>query len=129
MLNDPLAAVLSKIQNAEKIGKAEVLITPASKIIKKILDLMNQHGYIGKYEEIQKERGGVLKIHLIGQINRCNVIKPRFAVKRSEFEKYEKRYLPAKNMGLIFITTPKGIMIHDEAKKNNLGGKLLAYCY
>ena len=42
MLNDPLAAALTKILNAEKIGKKEVVIRPASKMIKKILLIMQQ---------------------------------------------------------------------------------------
>ena len=49
MLNDPLAAALSKIMNAEKIGRKEVEIKPASKIIKKVLELMNDNRYIGAY--------------------------------------------------------------------------------
>ena len=46
-----------------------------------------------------------------------------------DFEKYEKRFLPAKDFGIIIMTTPQGIMTHIEAKKKSTGGKLLAYCY
>ncbi len=129
MLNDPLAAALTKILNAERVGKREVVIQPASKLIKKILDLMDEHNYIGTCEQSEDARGATLKINLLGNINKCGVVKPRFATKRNSFEKWEKRYLPAKDFGILVISTPSGIMTHLRAKEQNLGGRLLAYCY
>lgn len=127
MLNDPLAAVLSKILNAEKVGRREVVIKPASKMIKKILTLMNEHNYVGSFEEIDDGKG--LKVNLLGNLNKCGVIKPRFSTKKNNFEKWEKRYLPAKDFGMIFVSTHLGIMTHNEAKEKNAGGRLLAFCY
>lgn len=129
MFNDPLAAALSKIFNAERVGNREVLIKPASNLIKQVLTLMNEQKYIGSFEESKDDRGGWLKVNLIGNINKCGVIKPRFSIKSKEFEKWEKRYLPARDFGVIFISTPQGIMINSQAKMKNTGGKLLAYCY
>ena len=48
---------------------------------------------------------------------------------KDEFEKFEKRYLPAKNFGILIVTTPEGIMTHNEAKERGIGGRLLAYMY
>jgi small subunit ribosomal protein S8 len=129
MLNDPLAAALAKISNAERVGKKEVVLRPVSKIIKKVLTLMNEHGYIGSFEEEVYDSGIVLKINLIGNINKCNVIKPRFSTKMNNFVKWEKRYLPAQDFGIILVSTSEGIMTHNEAKEKGIGGKLLAYCY
>ena len=129
MLNDPLAATLAKVLNAERVGKREVIIRPFSIIIKKILTIMNDHNYIGSFEETMDGRGGMLKLNLLGNINRCGVIKPRFSTRVHEMEKWEKRYLPAKNFGLILVSTPQGIMTHTQAKEQKLGGKLIAYCY
>ncbi len=129
MLNDPLAAALSKMLNAERIGRREVLIRPASKMIKKVLGLMNEQGYLGSFEEVTDEKGGLLKVNLLGNINKCGVVKPRFSTKKDEFEKWEKRYLPAKDFGVIFVSTPQGLMTHNKAKENKIGGKLLGYCY
>ncbi|MBS3126773.1 30S ribosomal protein S8 [Candidatus Woesearchaeota archaeon] len=129
MLNDPLAAALTKILNAERVGKREVVIKPASNTLKKILSIMNEHQFIGSFEEIDARQGGFLKVHLLGSINRCGVIKPRFSTKMKEFEKWEKRYLPARDFGIILISTPQGIMTHSQAKNINIGGKLIAYCY
>ena len=129
MLNDPLAAVLAKIINAERVGKQEVVIRPASKMIKKVLEIMNEHNYIGSYDEIEDGKGGQLKVYLLGNLNKCGVIKPRFSTKITDYEKWEKRYLPAKYFGIIIVSTPLGVMTHSHAKDKKSGGKLLAYCY
>ncbi|MBT4539665.1 30S ribosomal protein S8 [Candidatus Woesearchaeota archaeon] len=129
MLNDPLAAALTKIFNAERVGKREVLIRPASRMMKRVLELMNESQFIGSFEEITDGKGGSLKVNLLGNINKCGVIKPRFSTKTTEFEKWEKRYLPAKDFGIILVSTPHGVLTHHEAKEKHTGGKLLAYCY
>jgi len=126
-LNDPLANVFSSILIDDKSGRKESKIKPSSKIIKKILDVMKDNKYIGDFEEVAN--GTAIKINLLGNINKCGVIKPRYSVKKDEFEKFEERYLLAKGMGLLIVSTPIGIMTHNEAKKKNIGGKLLAYCY
>ncbi len=129
MLNDPLAAALTKILNAERIGKREVLVKPASVLIKQVFTIMNEHNYLGSFEEINDGKGGMLKVNLLGNLNKCGVVKPRFSTKCTEFEKWEKRYLPAKDFGVLVVTTPLGIMTHMQAKEEKTGGKLLAYCY
>ena len=129
MLNGPLAAALTKVVNAERVGKREILIRPASSMIKKVLSIMNDHNYIGTYEEIPDGRGSVLKVNLLGNVNRCGVIKPRFSTKINQFEKWEKRYLPAHEFGIMVVSTPQGMMTHTQAKEKSIGGKLIAYCY
>ena len=128
-LNDALANALSLINNAEKIGKTECVIRPVSKIILSILNIMKENHYIGEYKIIESNSGNYITLNLIGNINKCNVIKPRFAIKKDEFEKFEKRYLIADDFGIIIISTSQGIMTLEEAKEKKLGGKLLAYCY
>jgi len=129
MLNDPLSNALSVILNNERIGKTECLIKPVSKLIKNILKVMKDNLYIGSINEIKDRRGNRIKVYLLGNINKCGAIKPRYSVKKGEFEKFEKRYLPAKDMGVLIVSTSREVMTHIEAKKKGLGGKLLAYCY
>ncbi len=128
-LNDPLANVFSNILNSEKVGKNEVVIAPSSKLIKQILTLLQDKHYLGGFEEIKDGKGNILVMKLIGAINNCGVIKPRYSVKLDDYTKYEKRYLPAKGFGILVVSTPKGIMTHEEAKEQKLGGRLIAYCY
>lgn len=129
MLNDPLANALSAILNAEKIGRKECVIRPSSKVIIKVLSVIQDNYYIGDVEEVKDTRGGSIKVNLLGNINKCGAIKPRFSVKKNLYEKFEKRFLPAKDMGVIVVSTPKGIMTQADAKKKGIGGRLLAYCY
>lgn len=128
-MNDPLANTLSKILNSEKLGKRECLIKPVSKIIKKILDIFNTNNYLGKYTEIEDARGNHLTINLLGRINKCGVIKPRYPISKNDYEKFEKRFLPAKGFGILIISTSQGIMTNEEAKKKDIGGRVIAYCY
>ena len=129
MLNDPLANALSTILNHEKIGKKEVYINPISKLILKVFGILQEQRYVGSYEIVSEGKGKLLKLHLLGKVNQCGVIKPRFAIKKDGYQRFEKRFLPARNVGIILISTPKGIMTHTEAKKKGYGGKLLCYCY
>ena len=128
-LNDTLSNALSNVLMDEKLGRSESTIKPSSKVIKKVLEIMKENRYVGNFEETKNAKGSVLKLNLLGNINKCGVIKPRYIVKKDQFEKFEERYLLAKDMGILIVSTPAGIITHTEAKKKNTGGKLLAYCY
>lgn len=123
-----MADALSIIKNAERVGKPEC-VTRASKVVKSVLSVLQNHNFIGSFEFVDNGRGGRLKIELKGKIIDCNVVKPRFSVKTDEFEKWEKRYLPAREFGLLILTTPKGVVDHRKAKELNVGGKLIAFVY
>ena len=90
---------------------------------------MKTNNYVGSFEEIEDGRGNIIKLNLLGNINKCGVIKPRYSVKKDDFERFEERYLLARGMGVLILSTPLGVITHNEAKKKNIGGKLLAYCY
>lgn len=128
-LNDPLANVLSHILNADKKGVKELTTKNNSKMIRKVLELMQAAGYIGSYEEIEDVKGNLLKINLLGMINKTGVIKPQYQIKKDDYERFEKRFLPAADFGIIIISTNKGVMTHEEAKEKGIGGKLISYCY
>lgn len=128
MRHDTISDVLSIIKNAERVGKKEC-VTPASNLAKEMLLIMQREGYIGKFEFIDDGRSGKFKIELKNKINNCNSIRPRYSVSYRDFEKWEKRYLPAKDFGIIILTTDRGLMTHKEAKEKKVGGKLIAYVY
>ena len=126
---DPLNDALTKIFNAEQAGKYNVDLAPASKLLGSVLEIMQTSGYVGEIEKNDDGRGGKYIVQLRGAINECGVVKPRHSVRRQEFDKWEGRYLPAQDFGLLILTTNSGIMHHKEAKENRIGGKLLAYVY
>lgn len=129
MLNDPLADALTLIKNAERSGKLECEVRPASKLVGHVLKVMQERGYIGPFEFVEDNQGGRFRLKLNGNINNCGVIKPRHAIKKTDFEKWEARYLPAQDFGALIVTTTKGVMSHYNAKQEGEGGKLLAYVY
>jgi len=128
-LNDPLANALSKTITAEKLSKETITVYPASKLIKNVFEVLNKSMYIGDYVEKEDDKGNYLIVNLLGRINKCGVVKPRFSTKKAGFEKFEKRFLPSRDFGILIVSTPKGLMTHKEAIKNNLGGRIIAYCY
>ncbi|MHA1167385.1 MAG: 30S ribosomal protein S8 [Candidatus Hodarchaeales archaeon] len=128
-LLDPLANALSAIQNRENLGYKNVEIRPASKLIVKVLSTIQSYGAIGEFELIDDGKAGFILVQLQGRISKIGVIKPRFSVKLNEYEKWEKQYLPARDFGILVVSTPDGVMSHTEAKKKRTGGKLLAYVY
>ncbi|MBI5347447.1 MAG: 30S ribosomal protein S8 [Candidatus Aenigmarchaeota archaeon] len=128
MRHDMLADVMSKINNAEREGKSYCIV-PSSKMIKNVLNVMQKNSYIGKMHEEKDVRGNRIKIELLGRVNCSKVIRPRFAVKASEFEKWEIRYLPAKGFGILIFSTSKGVMSQKDTLEKNIGGRLLAFVY
>ena len=129
VLNDTLANILSVILNSEIRGKDSCVVENLSKLSLTLLNILKEKGYIGNIETIESSRGRFAKINLLGAINKCGVIKPRFSIKIKDYERFERRFLLAKDFGVIIVSTNGGLMTHIEAKAKNLGGNLLAYCY
>jgi small subunit ribosomal protein S8 len=127
---DPLADALTNLQNHERTAKRACTITPASKLLGEVLRVLKEQQYIESFDRVKESHGTEkFTVQLSGHINQCHAIKPRYAVKKDGFEKYEKRYLPARDVGLLIVSTPKGVTTHKAAKDEQIGGRLLAYVY
>lgn len=126
---DTLANGLTTIVNNEMRNKRECIISPASKLLGRVLRIMQLNGYIGEFEFVDDGRSGKFKVQLLGRINKCGAVRPRFSVKADEFEAWEKKVLPSREVGIIVISTAKGVLSHKEAGEKHVGGKLLAYVY
>ena len=129
MIHDLITDAISNIKNHERVGKSTCTVRPISKLLIDILRVFQTEGYIGEFELEDNNRGGIITVGLIKKINDCGVIKPRFPVKHTEFTKWEKQYLPARDFGILLVSTPEGVMTHKEAKEKGAGGRLLAYVY
>lgn len=129
MQQDPLNDAMSIIKNAERVGRGECVVKPSSKLIGRVLKVMQEAGYIRQFEFVDDGRSGMFRVNLAGQINDCGVIRPRYSVRTGELEKYEARYLPAQDFGVLILTTTRGVLTHTQAKQGGVGGKLLAFVY
>jgi small subunit ribosomal protein S8 len=126
---DTLANGLTTIVNNEMRNKRECIISPASKLLGRVLRIMQLNGYIGEFEFVDDGRSGKFKVQLLGRINKCGAIRPRFSVKVDKLEEWEKKFLPSREIGLVVVSTPKGVVSHREAREKRDGGKLLAFVY
>jgi len=120
---------MSNILNNETRHKHEAIIWPASKLLGKVLRVMQKNGYIGEFEFIDDGAAGKFKVQLLGRINYCAAIRPRYPVRVEELEDWLKRFLPSRNVGVVIISTPKGVISHTEALEQKTGGALIAYVY
>ncbi len=126
---DTLTNGLITVINNEMRNKRECIISPASKLLGRVLRIMQLNGYLGEFEFIDDGRSGKFKVQLLGRINKCGAVKPRFPVQFDKFEDWEKKFLPSRDVGIMVVSTSRGVMSHSEAEEKNLGGRLLAFVY
>ena len=126
---DPFSNALSGINNAESVGHLTHTVAPASKEVGAVLEVFYERGYIAGFEFVEDGKAGKFEVELKGAINKCGAIKPRYSAKATDFERWEKRYLPARDYGSLVVTTSHGIMSHYDARERGIGGQIIAYVY
>ena len=128
-MTDTIANGMTTIMNNEMRLKRECVISPSSKLLGRVLRVMQLNGYIGEFEFIDDGRTGKFKVQLLGRVNKCGAIRPRFPVKSDGFEKWERNFLPSREIGVLVVSTSRGVTSHKVAKEEKIGGRLLAYIY
>jgi len=123
MSQDIIADTLNQIMNAKKARKTEVVVHKHSKLLRNILDIARDSGYLDYSVD-----GTDLKIE-IKDLNEIRAVKPRYTVAVDKINGYVRRFLPARNFGFVIVSTNKGLMKHEEAEEQNLGGCLIAYMF
>lgn len=86
-------------------------------------------GYIGEFEIVDDHRSGKIVVSLVGRINKCGVISPRFDVQMKDIEKWVNNLLPSRQFGHIVLTSSAGIIDHEDARRKRTGGKCLGFFY
>lgn len=124
MSHDILADTLNQMMNALRANKKKLTVKRSSRLLLDVLAIAKLKGYVTSY----KADGSVVEIEL-GKLNGCNSIKPRFVVQVGDIERFVERYLPARDLGIVIISTSQGVMTHHTALEKNIGGSVLAYMY
>ena len=126
MSHDIVADALNMMKNAKRARKDTIKVKIISNMLIEILKIMKQKGAVKKYKIDSKEKSIEITI---GDLTECKSIKPRFSCDKSQIEKYRRRYLPARNLGTMIVSTNKGLMTHEEAQEEQIGGCLIAFFY
>ena len=126
MSHDVVADALNMIKNAKKAGKENIEIKIISNLLIEVLKIMKQEKAIKKYKIDAQKKSITLTI---GDITECKAVKPRYSCDKDQIEKYRRRYLPARDVGTMIVSTNKGLMTHEEAEQEGTGGCLIAYFY
>ncbi len=124
-MNDPIADMLTRIRNASMVGKDTVLI-PDSRIKRDILKVIQARGYVDGFSS-EKETPGYLTVKLsdkkMQKIERVSKPGCRVYTKKSDIPSV------LQGMGMIIISTSRGVMTGSEAKKQGLGGEIICKIY
>ena len=126
MSHDVVADALNMIKNAKRAGKETIKINRISNLLIEVLKIMKQESAIKRYRIDADEKSIQLTI---GELSECKSVKPRFTIKKEDLERYKRRYLPSRKLGILIVSTNKGLMTHKEAENEKIGGCLIAYFY
>src|SRR2546427_13160151 len=97
---EQIQTIFSPTLNNKRRHKHYYNVSPASKLMGQVLRVMQKYGYVGEFEFVDDGRGGKFKIQLLGRVNNCGSVRPRFSSTVTEYEKWGKRYLPSRDVGI-----------------------------
>lgn len=128
---DPIADMLTRIRNGNK-SKVKTVDIPKSNMKLAIAEILYKEGYISSYEELDNDTQGVIRVTLKYDEKGKKVIAGLKRISKPGLRIYaSKEELPKvlNGLGIAIISTPKGVMTDKEARKNNVGGEVLAYVW
>ncbi len=126
-VTDPIADLLTRIRNAN-LARQEKVEVPSSKLKKAIVDILKREGYIRNYRVLEDRKQGVLRIYLKYGPKQERVISGLQRVSRSSVRQYcGKDDIPRVQggLGIAVISTSRGIMTDQEARRQGIGGEIL----
>ena len=130
-ITDTIADMLTRIRNANS-AKHQTVDVPASNMKKQIAQILLDEGYIKNYKVIEDDKQGVIRITLKYTENKSQVITGLRRVSKPGLRIYSNsKDIPKvmKGLGIAIVSTSKGVMTDREARKNNVGGEVLAFIW
>lgn len=131
MNSDTLSDFLTRIRNAQRAGHRRVDI-PASKVKRAVTKILVDKGYVTRYIDIEDGKQGVLRLFLKYDAYGQPVIKKLNRISKPGLRKYtSSEDLPNYygGLGIVIVSTSRGVMTDKEAKKYNVGGEVLCSVY
>jgi small subunit ribosomal protein S8 len=131
LVTDPIADMLTRIRNANQMKYNEVEV-PTSNLKTQIADILKNEGYIVGYKIVKKDNGSFMLIELKYGSKKERVISGLKRISKPGLRVYAKKEeVPTvlNGLGIAIISTSKGLMVDREARKQNLGGEVLAYIW
>jgi small subunit ribosomal protein S8 len=132
MVTDPIADFLTRIRNAQ-MARHRIVEIPASKVKKRITEILYEKGYILKYKFEEDNKQGLIKIALkYHPESKVPAIRALERVSRPGLRQYAK---PSEirrvqnGLGIAVVSTSKGVMTDKEARTQNVGGEVMCHIY
>ena len=130
-MTDPIADMLTRIRNANQ-NRAKEVVMPSSKMKETIAAILKEEGYITNYSIEKNDVQNVLTLTLKYGKNKERVITGLKRISKPGLRVYASNEdIPRvlNGLGIAIISTPKGIMTDKEARRNNIGGEVIAYIW
>ena len=130
-ITDSIADMLTRIRNAGA-AKHETVDVPASKMKKAIAQILLDEGYIKSFQLIEDGKQGIIRIVLKNGENKTSVISGLRRVSKPGLRIYtncEDMPKVMKGLGIAIVSTSKGVMTDKQARKENVGGEVLAFVW
>lgn len=130
-ITDAIADLLTRIRNASS-AKHDTVDIPASNIKKAIVKILLDEGYIKNYQVIEDSKQGIIRVTLKYGANKSQTITGLRRVSKPGLRIYtncEEMPKVMKGLGIAIVSTSKGVMTDKQARKENVGGEVLAFIW
>ncbi|RYM04832.1 30S ribosomal protein S8 [Sporolactobacillus sp. THM7-7] len=131
VVTDPIADMLTRIRNANVVRHEQIEL-PASRVKREIAEILKREGFIKDVEYIQDNKQGMLRLFLKYGGNKERVISGLKRISKPGLRVYAKADEVPKvlgGLGIAIVSTSKGVITDKEARKQNVGGEVLAYVW
>ena len=131
MVTDPIADMLTRIRNANQMRYKEVEV-PASKLKLEIARILKEEGFVADYKVKKNEVQSIIVLYLKYSDKKERVITGLKRISKPGLRVYAKaEELPRvlNGLGIAIVSTSKGVMTDKQARKESLGGEVLAYIW
>jgi small subunit ribosomal protein S8 len=130
-ITDPIADMITRIRNANS-AKHDTVDVPASNMKKAVAQILLDEGYIKSFQSIEDNKQGIIRINLKYGPNKSHVVTGLRRVSKPGLRIYtncEDMPKVMKGLGIAIVSTSKGIMTDRQARKENVGGEILAFVW